>query len=181
MLGHLGIQPDPLTRSSASSFEGASENAAELLDSWHDDQPVVESWTAHGHRRCDGRMGRDRARAQATPMFPVDTFGEILSVLTPVLVDREGWRDLVDHVDAAVSVRAETPRPLPAVGIGMRLIPRWPCTSRASRVAHCESRLVGWRHDSGRAPRRHIDCSLLRAATASARRQAVCARRRESS
>ena len=103
VVGHLGIQPDPVSRSSGSTIEGPSENAAELLDGWHDREPVVESWTAMD---IDGAMNawREVARGlEATPMFPVDTFGEVLSILTPVLVDREGWRDLVDHVDAAIS------------------------------------------------------------------------------
>ncbi len=63
------------------------ESAEDLVDA----ELTMSAWT-------------DLAKAlETTPLFPVEPLSQFLELLTPVLVDQDGWRTLVDLVDQGVA------------------------------------------------------------------------------
>jgi len=104
VLGHLSIQPDP------ANFAPPQEPQPIDIADYVDEDGDVK---APSGAPPDDSVFFDVNEAMAAwselagciedaPLFPVDGLSKFLNVLAPALVDRDGWRELTDAVDAAV-------------------------------------------------------------------------------
>lgn len=105
VLGYLAIQPDP------TCFIPAGEpqpiDVADYVDEDGDVKapPSAPALDDFPYVDIDAAMAAWRELSSSidqAPLFPVEELSRFLNLLAPVLVDRTGWRELVDAVDAAV-------------------------------------------------------------------------------
>ena len=102
--GHLAISPDGARLSGDSEDRAPSQVG--MLD--QRSEPIVPAAAAAMWKIADVddalRYWTELAALiPDTPLFPVEDFAEIVQYLTPVLIDADGWEDLVTALDDAVS------------------------------------------------------------------------------
>jgi len=100
-LGYLCIQqrpvapahPEPIPEVSTLDVDqlSADEIIGDPLRHLISPNGFLEAWSEVARRIPD------------CPLFPVEWMSDLTQLLAPVLIDLDGWRDLVDEIDAAVS------------------------------------------------------------------------------
>jgi hypothetical protein len=101
--GHLALTPDPAVLTPTTGASPATQVA--MLDQAREPVPSEAGEALREIADVDDalRYWTELARLiPETPLFPVEEFAEIVEYLAPALIDADGWRELINAVDAAV-------------------------------------------------------------------------------